>query len=438
MLPLAKGGTGETLAGVFFGVGALVLIAGMGFSQSLLAVLAQSSSRGRARLAGLAVRNAARRRGRSLATIAMLACGIFMVIAVAANRVGPPRDAELPASGTGGFALYGETSLPVLHDLDSTDGRKAFALPDDFQKFMRTVPLRIHEGDDASCLNLNRAQRPRLAGVRPALLAARGSFTFSDAAPHPEDENPWLLLETPTSDGSVPAVADENTITWALGRKVGDTIPYTDDRGRTFQIRLVGAISGSVLQGCLVISEDDFIARFPSESGYRMFLIDVPPAKVEEAAKVLSERLSDVGLAVTTTIDRLAAFSEVENTYLAIFQALGGLGLVLGSIGLAVVVLRNILERRSELALLRAVGFPVRSLYWMVLAEHWLLLGLGVACGVVAAAVAVLPALHSAAEVPYAGLGMIIAAVVAGGMLWTFLAARLALRGPLLEALRGE
>jgi ABC-type antimicrobial peptide transport system permease subunit len=438
MLPLAKGGTGGTLAGIFFGVGALVLLAGMGFSQSLLAVLAQSSSRGRARLVGLAVRNAARRRGRSLATIAMLACGIFMVIAVAANRLGPPRDAEQAASGTGGFALYGETSLPVFQDLDSADGRKAFALPAEFQKFMRTVPLRIHEGDDASCLNLNRAQRPRLAGVRPQLLAARGSFTFSDAAPHPADENPWLLLETPTDDGSVPAVADENTITWALGRKVGDTIPYTDDRGRTFQIRLVGAISGSILQGCLVISEDDFIARFPSESGYRMFLIDVPPTKVEEVAKVLSERLSDVGLAVTTAVDRLAAFSEVENTYLAIFQALGGLGLVLGSIGLAVVVLRNVLERRSELALLRAVGFPVRSLYWMVLAEHWLLLGLGVACGVVAAAVAVLPALHSAADVPLVGLGIIIAAVLAGGMLWTILAARLAVRGPLLEALRNE
>jgi len=80
----------------------------------------------------------------------------------------------------------------------------------------------------------------------------------------------------------------------------------------------------------------------------------------------------------------------------------------------------------------------VRSLYWMVLAEHWLLLGLGVACGVAAAAVAVLPALHSAAEVPYAGLGMIIAAVLAGGILWTLLAARFALRGPLLEALRNE
>jgi len=34
---------------------------------------------------------------------------------------------------------------------------------------------------------------------------------------------------------------------------------------------------------------------------------------------------------------------EVENTYLATFQALGGLGLLLGALGLAVVLLRSVL-----------------------------------------------------------------------------------------------
>ena len=50
---------------------------------------------------------------------------------------------------------------------------------------------------------------------------------------------------------------------------------------------------------------------------------------------------------------RLAAFQEVQNTYLSIFQLLGGLGLLLGTVGLGMVVLRNALERRSELAELR-------------------------------------------------------------------------------------
>ena len=37
-------------------------------------------------------------------------------------------------------------------------------------------------------------------------------------------------------------------------------------------------------------------------------------------------------------------------------QALGRLGLLLGAVGLAIVLLRGVWERRGELALLRALG----------------------------------------------------------------------------------
>ena len=60
----------------------------------------------------------------------------------------------------------------------------------------------------------------------------------------------------------------------------------------------------------------------------------------------------------------MAAYLAVENTYLATFQALGGLGLLLGALGLAVVLLRSVWERRGELALLRSTHIcaaPVTS-----------------------------------------------------------------------------
>ena len=97
------------------------------------------------------------------------------------------------------------------------------------------------------------------------------------------------------------------------------------------------------------------------------------------------------------------------------------------------------MERRGELALLRAVGFRRRALYGMVLAEHWGLLALGLGCGAAAAALAVMPAVRSGgADVPYGSLGLTLAAVLAAGILWTWLAARWALRGPILAALRNE
>jgi hypothetical protein len=492
-------GKDKEAAAAFFISGALLLIGGLGFSQALLSALAHSGSRshrdfGRMKLASLGLRNSVRRMGRSLATVVLLACGSFLIIAVGANRYDPRPErsegtAERRSSGTGGFALFAESTLPVFHDLNSKQGREAYGLDSDDLEGVKIVSLRVHDGDDASCLNLNRAQTPRLLGIRPEELQARNAFTFwsvrkLNSPPYqrgvgglllrkpPEvsasalrqqrlthskarevsasfgvqkslllhkARNPWLLLKRNESDDIVPAIGDEATIIWALGKSVGDTLPYVDERGNTFNIRLVGMLANSIFQGSLLISEDEFIAHFPSESGYRMFLIDAPWEDAAEVSKTLSRALRDVGLEITPTAQRLAEFNTVQNTYLSIFQLLGGLALLLGSVGLGIVVMRNVMERRSELAILRAVGFEKRSLRWLILSEHWLLLLLGLACGVVAGLVAVLPALRSpGADIPYISLALTLSAVVLSGVLWTWFATILALRGPLLAALRNE
>jgi ABC-type antimicrobial peptide transport system permease subunit len=198
-------------------------------------------------------------------------------------------------------------------------------------------------------------------------------------------------------------------------------------------------LANSILQGSLLISEDEFIKRFPGESGYRMFLIDAPSNNLAAVSATLSRALQDVGLELTPAPQRLAAFNAVQNTYLKTFQVLGGLGLLLGSAGLGVVVLRNVLERRGELALLQAVGFRRRALQWLVLSEHGGLLGLGLGIGVVAALVAILPVLLApGAQVHYLSLAGTLAAVFVSGLGWTWLATWLALRGELLKALRNE
>jgi ABC-type antimicrobial peptide transport system permease subunit len=133
------------------------------------------------------------------------------------------------------------------------------------------------------------------------------------------------------------------------------------------------------------------------------------------------------------------AFNAVQNTYLSTFQVLGGLGLLLGSAGLGVVVLRNVLERRGELGLLLAVGFRRRELQRLVLAEHALLLALGLGLGLLAALIAILPAVLSpGGEIPWRSLPVTLSGVLLNGALWTWLATRVALRGELLAALRNE
>ena len=204
-------------------------------------------------------------------------------------------------------------------------------------------------------------------------------------------------------------------------------------------IRIVGVVANSILQGSLLVSEQQFVERFPYTGGYRAFLIDAPKGRAGQVAEVLSRALQERGLEVVPAWRRLQDFLEVENTYLAIFQALGGLGLVLGSAGLGIVVLRNVLERRGELALLQAVGFRRPALRWLVVSEHWLLVFLGLATGLVAAALALWPSLRSpGTEAPLGGLAWLLAALALGGLLWSWLAAWAALKGPLLNALRNE
>ena len=443
-------------AELFFSAGALLLVAGIAFSAAYLSSLASGRNAAVAKfpLGELGVRNCARRRKRSLATLGLLACGSFLIASIAVFRLEAVKDAEKRSSGTGGFALIGETTMPVTQDLNTKAGREFFGLDDKELAGVSFVPFRVREGDDASCLNLNRAQKPRLLGVKPEQFAEWSAFTFVKTIRDISPRNPWLLIDplvhseagvsgsvkTPSIiDATVPAIGDEASIVWAMGKKVGDTVDYTDERGRTFKVRLVGALANSILQGNLVIAEDEFVARFPSEAGYRMFVIDAPPQEVNEISKTLSRALRDVGLELTPTTQRLAAFNAVQNTYLSTFQILGGLGLLLGSVGLGVVVMRNVLERRSELALLIAVGFRPRALKWLVLSEHGALLGLGLAVGIIAALVAVLPALLSPrAGVPYLSLALTLGAVFISGAVWTWIATALALRGRLLDALRNE
>jgi ABC-type antimicrobial peptide transport system permease subunit len=457
----------NTDPGVFFGAGSLVLIAGLAASAAWLARFAHEAGTAHLTLGALGVRGCGRRRKRSLATIALLACGSFLIAAIGVFRLDANRDATRHDSGTGGFALIGETTMPVARDLNTKAGREFYGLDAQQMAGVNVVPMRVREGDVANCLNLNRAQRPRLLGVKPELLANR--FTFSGAAKGLDRREGWELLQSsssrrqealkekaesrkqktemaqsllmaPATDKDViPAIGDANAIEWAMGKELGDTIDYTDEQGGKFKVRLVGAVANSILQGSLLIDEAEFTRRFPGESGYRMFLIDAPSNSVAHVSATLSSAMQDAGLELTPTVQRLNEFNAVQNTYLGTFQILGGLGLLLGSAGLGVVVLRNVLERRGELGLLTAVGFRRRLLQRLVLSEHGALLGLGLALGTIAAAVAVLPAiLAPGTRLPYGSLELTLLAVLLNGLLWTWLATAYALRGNLLSSLRNE
>jgi ABC-type lipoprotein release transport system permease subunit len=379
----------------FFAAGMLLLIAALAFLRSRLAA---SLGRRVTSLASLAVRNAGYRPGRTVLAAALIASATFLIVSVDAFRRDPNAEAhELP--------IVAESVRPLYHDLNTAEGRQELNVPE--------IPgvtyhaFRLRPGDDASCLNLYEPRNPRILGV-PKQFRDEG-----------------LALNEVRSDGAIPALADANSLQYVLHKKVGEELTLPTGQ----RLHFVAALTDSVFQSEVLIGEANFLKAFPGEQGYRVFLIDAPKAKLQSVIEQLETALTDYGFDASLSATRLASFHRVENTYLSTFQSLGALGLLLGTVGLAAVLIRNVLERRRELSLLSAVGYSGPVLMRLVLRENAFILNEGLGIGAFCAAIAILPALIARqSSLPLMRIGMLLAAVFATGLAAVWLAARAALR----------
>ncbi|TWT72983.1 ABC transporter permease [Allorhodopirellula solitaria] len=426
-------GSAQAAAGGFVGAGMLLLIA------SLLGIYGWLARRRTMRLSlpALATANAQRNPLRSTLTIGLVATAAFLILSITAFRMSPSEE------GTGGFDLIAEAGTPISLDLhdpvvrEDLLGRDAESLTE-----ATIVTCRMRSGEDASCNNLYQATRPTVLGIpaKSDLESFGWAASGADAG-----EAPWQLLERPASgtmDDPIPVVIDQNTAMWSLQMTGGigqeKTFDYGEGKSLTFQV--VGLLAGSILQGKLMIGESNFEAAFPSESGYRYFLIRSGKGEDPETiSAALESRLVDIGMDVKSAPQVLSGMLAVQNTYLRTFQSLGALGLLLGTIGLAISQLRSVLERRNELAVLRAVGFTRARLAKLVMGENFVLLILGMGCGVVTAILAVLPyAWMTGNSVPIAEPLWILLGILTFGMLAGLIAVWRVATLPLLESLRAE
>lgn len=420
----------------FFGGGTLLLAAALAAVARGLRARPHSASAAGS-VARLGLRAASFRPGRSLVCIGLVAAAAFVIVAVGAFRHGAPGDLRAPDSPSGGFTLLASSTVALQHDPRTAEGRAALGLADEAMTGITLARFRRSDGEDASCLNAYRPARPALLGAEDAFLRqGRFAFAASLARTGEQRANPWLLLEEETAGGAIAVVADATTLEYVLHAKLGEERALGDTGLR---VRFVGALRPGLLQGELVAGERAFQRAFPGETGYRFFLIDAPAGREVAVTEALESRLSDFGFDVTDAAARLRAYQEVENTYISTFQTLGALGLLLGTAGLGAVLLRNVFERRRELALLQAVGYGRAHLRRLVLSENALLLGLGLLCGLVPALVAIAPALRGReGGAPLLSVAVVAGALVLVGLLTTLAAVRVVRRLPLLASLRSE
>lgn len=369
----------------FFAAGAALLVS------LLLALRAwlgwRSSRRGSVpgmSVPALGIRNAWRNPVRSILTAALLASASFVVVSVSTMRDRAVND----KAATGGFQLVAEFDAPVPYDLNTRNGRQLLGLDGNLWERVHFVGMRLSDGQDASCRNLYRPSNPRVASVPEAL---KHQSAFALASVLKETENPWTLLDADNEGDPVPAFADYETARWILHAKMGDTVNVRDERGTNRRLRLIGLLKPGIFQGELLLSETSFRKLFPSAGGFRRFLIAAAPDDVPRVAEGIRHRLGDFGATVETTPALVRSFMVVADTHISAFLALGSLGLLLGSLGVFAVLMRTLMERRSETALLRALGFGWLRAGIVSAAENAFLLIYGLAAGTAAALFAVAP-----------------------------------------------
>lgn len=441
-------GSGLVQAGAFVGSGMLLLIAALILTFHRLSIPHSRSSPANARytLWDLSAGNLKRNPLRSTLAIGLMAVATFLIVSIGAFQLRPT------AAGVGGFALIGKTATPLYRDLNDPLVQSELLGQDRNSQDRKplgdaeVVSLRLKSGQDASCNNLYQAKRPQVFAVPVSMADESKRVSFDWAAvlkndsSSTESESPWRLLEqqaTGSKDDPIPLILDQNTAMWSLQLMGGVDSPcsFTWVEGNPIHFRVVGLLSNSVLQGSLMIGEENFTRVFPEVNGYQVFLVATnEPMRV---AGILENRLGDVGMDLTDSAQVLSRMMAVQNTYLKTFQSLGALGLLLGTFGLAIAQLRSALERQGELAVLRAIGFARSRLAVAVMLETVALLAAGIGCGLVCSAIAIAPHALTGQVLPPVSQPLIaVTCIAVVGFIAGLVTVGRVVRMPLIESLR--
>ncbi len=424
----------------FLSAGGMLLVAGITGLYSLLHHVAQKSEISVSGFYRAVIKNIGFKKTRTISAIALLAIGTFSVIITGANRKTFYGTENMPQSGTGGFLFWAESTVPILNDLNSPEGKEKYGIADEKAlKNVKFVQMLSLDGNDASCLNLNQVSQPKILGVVPQVFDAYHSFSFENLDVSSSKEHPWLELNKQLAPGIIPAYADQTVITWGMQKKIGDTLLYTDESGKQLKVKLMGGLGNSVFQGNILISAELFRQYFPSVGGSKTMLVSGDFIHQTEISQRLEYLLQDYGMVVTPASEKLAQFNSVENTYLTVFMMLGGLGIIIGTIGLGIVLLRNLNERKREIALYQAIGFKRNYIFKLIFIENLFILFAGIGIGTLSALAGILPSFFSPTfQLPSTFLIIIILIILLNGLLWIYYPVKSALRKNLIEALRKE
>ncbi|MBP5589318.1 MAG: FtsX-like permease family protein, partial [Bacteroidales bacterium] len=243
-------------------------------------------------------------RRQNIISFIVLSLGVFIVFAVGLNRRSFT-DRDKLKRGTGGYSLWCHSVVPIYHNMSSDEGRLKLALSDLPYNTSILQCLR-HGADEASCLNLNKVSVPTVIGIDMNSLK-KSDFIVTNSIFEDTRPNSFDMFDKRIGD-AYPALVDETVLAWSLVKKLGDTIRYDIGEGHYVDVIIAGTIANSVFQGNILVDKKLFSELWPNVTGSEIFLVKCDDSDVDNVKMLLGHALSQYGVDLVTTNDRLKQF----------------------------------------------------------------------------------------------------------------------------------
>ena len=221
--------------------------------------------------------------------------------------------------------------------------------------------------------------------------------------------------------------------------------PFTGD---IQQLQVIGVFNAMAGGAAPVTTSQDAVSTL---AGYpvppTLYWFQVKPDMVEnmpELARGLEEQFPEHGMNATVLADYIKESSSLMEMFFNLMTAFMGLGLIIGIAALGVIAARSVVERRTQIGVLRALGFQRGMVQFSFILESSFIALLGIVLGIVlglALSFQIIPEIEVegiATVIPWARIGLIVGLAYVFSLLTTFLPAWQASRVYPSEALRSE
>ncbi len=386
-----EGYNGEVLGSIGVGLlllGTLLLLPKMirGLSRVGRVVLRPLGFYGR-----LAADNLGRNIGRTTATVAALVIAVTMLLGMSAMSVSYQKEVEkwvdsnigwdmLVTSSWFGLGSDVGISPEIVGELSEIEG-VILASPERFTSIV------LPEMDVTASL--------QVFDMRDF-----GQFAEFTVQEGPDSET---LIKELHENGSI---AISTQVAMRIGLGVGDHLLLPTPQGEQW-FRIAGVVSDfGTGMGSIYMDRGEYI-RYWQDERVDAVAINVEDGRVDEVAHMIESRWGQShNLSVKTHGEFRADVDALVAESFLLTDSMAMLALLVGALGVVNTLLIAVLERRRELAILRATGATKRNIYWMVAGES-LMMGLaGVILGIVLGSLV--------------GMSMVAATFVSSGVLLEF------------------